>query len=38
MKVNKRVYKDLTDEFLELIEEDIEPTKVESQEFPFEGV
>lgn len=27
-KTNKRAYKDLTDEFLELIEEDIEPTKI----------
>lgn len=38
MKVNKRAYKDLTDEFLELIEEDIEPTKIEPQAFPFEGI
>lgn len=28
-KINKRVYKDLTDEFLELIEEDIEPAQIE---------
>lgn len=35
VKSSKRVYKDLTDEFLELIEEDIEPARIEDQNFPF---
>lgn len=36
-KSSRRVYKDLTDEFLQLIEEEIEPAKVEELPFPFEG-
>lgn len=36
-KTSRRAYKDLTDEFLQLIEEEIQPTKVENLAFPFEG-
>lgn len=33
----RRIFKDVTDEFLELIEEEVEPVQVEQIDFPFEG-
>lgn len=36
-RYTKRVFKDLTVQFFELIEEDIEAAKVGNLDFPFEG-